>query len=63
MLAAAGDAAQGVPPDVAGTLKTLFIVIQALGLVARIIIFIFYLITRTKSEETRRILNQRNQYA
>jgi Na+/melibiose symporter-like transporter len=62
-LAGAGDAAQGVPPEVASTLKTLFVVIQSLGLLAGIIIFIFYPITRAKSEETRRILNKRAQHA
>lgn len=61
-MAGAGDAAQGVPPEVASTLKTLFVVIQSLGLVAGIIIFIFYPITRAKSEETRRILNERTQH-
>jgi len=58
-LAGASDAAQGVSPEVAQTLKTLFVSVQSVGLVAGILVFVFYPITRAKSEETRRILNQR----
>lgn len=62
-LAGAGDASQGVTPEVASKLKTLFVVIQSIGLLAGILVFIFYPITRAKSEETRRILNERNHHA
>ena len=62
-LAGAGDASEGVTPEVASTLKTLFILIQSVGLLAGILVFVFYPITRAKSEETRRILNERNQHA
>ena len=58
-MAGASDAAQGVSPEVAQTLKTLFVSVQSIGLVAGILVFIFYPITRAKSEETRRILDQR----
>ena len=58
-LAGASDAAHGVSPDVAQTLKTLFVSIQSVGLVAGILVFVFYPISRAKSEETRRILNER----
>lgn len=58
-LSGAGDAAEGVAPEVAQTLKTLFVSIQSVGLVAGILVFVFYPITRAKSEETRRILDQR----
>ncbi|MDD7983910.1 MFS transporter [Lentisphaera marina] len=54
------DASQGVDVAVASTLYRLFIIIQASGLVAGIIIFIFYPITRAKSAETRRLLDTRN---
>ncbi len=58
-LAGAGDAAQGVSPEVAATLKNLFVSIQATGLVAGILVFVFYPISRAKSEETRWMLDQR----
>jgi GPH family glycoside/pentoside/hexuronide:cation symporter len=58
-VAGAGDAAQGVSPEVARTLKTLFVSIQSIGLIAGILVFIFYPISRKRSEETRRILDQR----
>ena len=61
-LAGASDASQGLDPEVAQTLKTLFITIQSLGLMAGMLVFIFYPITRAKSEETRQILNERNQH-
>lgn len=62
-LAGAGDASLGVTPEVAGILKKLFILIQSIGLLAGILVFVFYPITRAKSEKTRRILNERNQHA
>ncbi|WDE97171.1 MFS transporter [Lentisphaera profundi] len=58
--AGVSDATQGVDVAVAATLHKLFIIIQASGLVAGIIIFIFYPITRAKSAETRRLLDARN---
>ena len=58
--AGASDASQGVAPEVANTLHNLFINIQAAGLVIGIIIFIFYPITRARSEETRRLLDAKN---
>lgn len=58
-LAGASDASQGVSPEVAQTLKALFVSIQSIGLVAGILVFVFYPISRAKSEETRRILDQR----
>jgi GPH family glycoside/pentoside/hexuronide:cation symporter len=58
-LAGASDAAQGVSPEVAQTLKTLFVSIQTIGLIAGILVFVFYPISRAKSEETRRMLDQR----
>ncbi len=58
-LAGVSDATQGIPPEVAQTLKTMFVSIQSIGLVAGIFVFIFYPISRARSEETRRILNER----
>jgi len=58
-LAGVSDATQGITPDVAQTLKTIFISVQSAGLAASILVFIFYPISRAKSEETRRILNER----
>jgi Na+/melibiose symporter-like transporter len=59
VLNGAGDAVQGVSPDVAQTLKILFFSVQSVGLVAGILVFVFYPISRAKSEETRRMLDQR----
>ena len=60
-LAGASDASQGVSPEVAQTLKALFVSVQSVGLVAGILVFVFYPISRAKSEETRRILNERKE--
>jgi len=58
-LAGASDASQGVSPEAAQTLKTLFISIQSIGLIAGILVFVFYPMTRARSEEVRRLLNER----
>jgi GPH family glycoside/pentoside/hexuronide:cation symporter len=60
-LSGAADASQGVTSEVASTLKMQFVAIQSVGLLAGILIFIFYPITRAKSEETRRLLDRKNQ--
>jgi Na+/melibiose symporter-like transporter len=58
-LAGASDPSQGVSMEVAQTLKTCFISIQSLGLVIGILIFVYYPITRARSAEIRKILNDR----
>lgn len=57
--AGVGDASLGIAPEVAQTLKTLFVSIQSAGLVAGMLVFVFYPISRAKSSATRRILNER----
>lgn len=49
-----------VPIEIAMKMKTLLVGGQAISLVFAIIIFLFYPITRQRSEETRRILDKRH---
>lgn len=58
-LAGVRDAASGVPPEVAATLKTLYLVIQLAGLALGLAVFWFYPISRARSEQTRRMLEAR----
>ena len=52
-----------VPIELALRMKTLMIGGQTVALVYAIIIFLFYPITRKRSEDTRRILDERHRQA
>jgi GPH family glycoside/pentoside/hexuronide:cation symporter len=58
-LAGLEDASQGVPPEVSANLKTLFVTIQSVGLCLGLVIFFFYPISRQRSEQTRKQLDER----